>query len=60
MYQEEERSVSRDKLNRSVDSKKLENLYSLHKKKQHKMQELKKEIDKVSLNMINLGDWYNI
>jgi len=47
MYQDEERSVSRDRLNRSVDGKKIENLYNQHKQKQYRMEELKKEIDKV-------------
>ena len=53
MYQDEERierlerSVSRDRLNRSVDGKKIESLYNQHKQKQHRIEELKKEIDKV-------------
>jgi len=47
LYQDEERSISRERLNRSVDGKKIENLYNQHKKKQYRMEELKKEIDKV-------------
>jgi hypothetical protein len=47
MYQEEERSKSKDRMNRSVDGKKLDNLYKQHKTKQYRMEELKKEIDRV-------------
>ena len=50
MYQDEEKSMSRDKLNRSVDGKKIESLYKQNKYRQHRMDELKKELEHLGLS----------
>ena len=42
----------KEKLNRSVDGKKIECLYNYNKNKSYRIEELQKEIDKVILYII--------